>query len=64
MEICLVILFLSRKKFYAKEICLLSSSMKLGPGLNFIKHVRNHDVLTECPLAEFLFHKAVYQKQE
>ena len=32
MEIRLVILFLSRKKFHAKQICVLSSSMKLGPG--------------------------------
>ena len=32
VEIWLVILFLSRKKFHAKEIFVLSSSMKLGPG--------------------------------
>ena len=32
MEIWLVILFLSRKKFHAKQIVVLSSSMKLGPG--------------------------------
>ena len=31
MEIWLVILFLSRKKFPAKQIFVLSSSMKLGP---------------------------------
>ena len=31
MEIWLVILFLSRKKFHAKQICVLSSSMKSGP---------------------------------
>ena len=31
MEIWLVILFLTRKKFHAKQICVLSSSMKLGP---------------------------------
>ena len=37
MEIWLVILFLSRKKFHAKQIFVLSSSMKLGPGvLTFI----------------------------
>ena len=34
MEIWLVILFLSRKKFHAKQMCLLSSSMKLGPVLS------------------------------
>ena len=33
VEIWLVILFLSRKKFHAKQIFVLSSSMKLGPGL-------------------------------
>ena len=32
MEILLVILSLSRKKFLAKQTVLLSSSMKLGPG--------------------------------
>ena len=32
MEIWLVILFLSRKKFHAQQICVLSSSIKLGPG--------------------------------
>ena len=32
IEIRLVILFLSRKKFHAKQIGVLSSSMKLGPG--------------------------------
>ena len=31
MEIQLVILFLSRKEFHAKQIFVLSSSMKLGP---------------------------------
>ena len=36
MEIWLVILFLSRKKFNAKQICVLSSTMKLGPGLKII----------------------------
>ena len=35
MEIQLVILFLSKKKFHAKQICLLSSSMKLGPELKW-----------------------------
>ena len=38
-EIWLVILFLSNKKFHAKLICVLSSSMKLGPGLDFITPV-------------------------
>ena len=32
MEIWLVILFLSKKKLHAKQICALSSSMKLDPG--------------------------------
>ena len=32
MEIWLVNLFLSRKKFHAKQMFVLSSSMKLGPG--------------------------------
>ena len=32
VEIWLVIMFLLRKKFYAKQIFVLSSSMKLGPG--------------------------------
>ena len=31
MEILLVILFLSRKKFHAKQIFVISSSMKFGP---------------------------------
>ena len=39
MEIWLVILFLSRKKCHAKQICVLSSAMKLGPGL-----IRDEDV--------------------
>ena len=34
MEIYVVILFLSRKKFQAKQIVVLSSSMKLGPGVD------------------------------
>ena len=33
MEIWLVILFLSRKNFHAKQNVVPSSSMKLGPGL-------------------------------
>ena len=33
IEIWLAILFLSRKKFHAKQIFVLSSSMKLGPDL-------------------------------
>ena len=33
MEIWLVILFLSRKTFHAEQIFVLSSAMKLGPGL-------------------------------
>ena len=33
MESLLVILFLSRKKVRAKQIFVLSSSMKLGPDL-------------------------------
>ena len=33
IEIWLVILFLSRRKFHAKQICVLGSSMKLGPDL-------------------------------
>ena len=33
MEIWLVNLFLSRQKLYAKQICVLSSSMKLGTGV-------------------------------
>ena len=32
LEIWWVILLLSRKKFHAKQFCVLSSSMKLGPG--------------------------------
>lgn len=32
VEIWLVILFLSRQKFHAKQIFVPSSSMKLGPG--------------------------------
>ena len=38
MEIWLVILFLSRKTFHAKQTFVLSSSMKLGPGQNHITH--------------------------
>ena len=33
IKMLLVILFLHRKTFHAKQICVLSSSMKLGPGL-------------------------------
>ncbi len=36
VEIWLVILFLSRKKFHAKQIVVLSSSMKLGPGIPLV----------------------------
>ena len=36
VEIWLVILFLSKKKFYAKQMFVLSSSMKLGPGLALV----------------------------
>ena len=36
LKIWLVILFLSRKKFHAKQIFVLSSSMKFGPVLNGI----------------------------
>ena len=32
MVVVLVILFLSRQKFHAKQIFVLSSSLKLGPG--------------------------------
>ena len=32
MQIWLVILFLSKKKFHAKQIVVLTSSMKLDPG--------------------------------
>ena len=35
MEIWLVILFLSRKKFHAQQTFVLSSSMKLGPDLHY-----------------------------
>ena len=42
MEILLVILFLSRKKFYAKQICVFSSSMKLGPGVFVNKKSQAH----------------------
>ena len=34
VDIWLVILFLSRQKFHAKQIFVLSSSMKLGSGLD------------------------------
>ena len=34
VDILLVILFLSTEKFPAKQFFMLSSSMKLGPGLN------------------------------
>ena len=33
LEIWLVILFSSRKKFHAKQVVVLSSSMKLAPSL-------------------------------
>ena len=32
LKICLVILFLTRKKFHVKQTFVLSSSLKLGPG--------------------------------
>ena len=32
VDIWLAFLFLSREKFYAKQICVLSSAMKLMPG--------------------------------
>ena len=43
VEIWLVILFLSRKKFHAKQIFVLSSTMKLGHGLkiHYICFIRN-----------------------
>ena len=31
MELWLVILFIRREKFHAKQICVLSNSVKLGP---------------------------------
>ena len=34
IKICLVILFLARKKFYAKQIFVLTGFMKLGPDWN------------------------------
>ena len=37
MKIWLVILFLTRKKFHAKQICVLSSAMKLAPDINLIR---------------------------
>ena len=39
MKIWLVILFLPRNKFLAKQIFVLSSTMKLGPGLMNLLHV-------------------------
>ena len=42
---------------------LNSNDIPFDPGPNFIKHVSSRFVLTERPLAEFLFQKAVYQKQ-
>ena len=39
LEIWLVILFLTRKKFHAEQIVVLSSSVKLGTGPSFIKPV-------------------------
>ena len=39
VEVLLVIRFLSRKKFHAKQIVVLSSSMKLGPGVTLIPFV-------------------------
>ena len=38
VEIWLVILFLSRKKFHAKQIFVLSSAMKLGPVVIVMKN--------------------------
>ena len=37
MEILLVILFISRKKIHAKQIVVLGSSTKLGPGVSSLK---------------------------
>ena len=42
MEIWLVILFLSRKKCHAKQICVLSSSMKLGPDALLLLNGQGH----------------------
>ena len=41
VKIWLVILFLLRKKFHAQRICVLSSSLKMGPGLWGYLHVIN-----------------------
>ena len=41
MEIWLVILFLPRKKFYAKQIFVLSGSMKLGPVVVHVKSLKS-----------------------
>ena len=37
VEIWLVILFLLRKKFHAKQICVLTDFMKLGPDDYYLK---------------------------
>ena len=42
MEIWLVILFLSRKKFHAKQIGVLNSATKSGPGLTHTTNLQVH----------------------
>ena len=45
VEIWSVILFLSREKFHAKQIVMLSSSMKLGSGADYF-HSEDHECFT------------------
>ena len=56
MEIWLVILFLSRKTFNAKQICVFSHTMKLGPGL--IRLASNRD---SVPLLSSLSLPEIYK---
>ena len=51
LEIWLVILFLSKKKFHAKHIFVLTGFMKLGPGPNFMKPVSTQTYLAQKHIA-------------
>ena len=48
VEIRLVILFSSRKKFHAKQTFVLSSTMKLGPGLELHGGQEGHSLCCPC----------------
>ena len=56
----LVILFLSRKKFHAKQICVLSSAMKLGPGHNYSECFLLGVYPLSCPMMYYAIWSMVF----